>query len=80
LAYVGSILALGLAVALSLGLALLLYPVLGIALSRYIGSRVRWSECHATVATVSQAKLGLIVRWPLEVPIFIAQAFVTKYL
>jgi hypothetical protein len=51
-AYVGSILAVVLAAALSLGLAILLYPILGVALSRYIGGRVRWSECHATIATV----------------------------
>lgn len=67
-------------VAASPGMAILLYPIIGIALSRYVGGRVRWSGNHATVAAVSRAKLALILRWPLDLPVFIAQAFVAKHL
>lgn len=61
-------------------LAIIGYPLMGIWLSRRIGRQVAWSPNHATIASVSAAKLGTILRWPIAVPTFIWQVFVVRHL
>lgn len=65
--------------ALLLPLLVLVYPITGICLSRYIGRRIIWSTLYATIGNVSTLKLKFIMSWPLAAPHFICRAFVAKF-
>lgn len=80
LAYLVAILALALAAAITPPLGLLLYPVCGFALNRYILTKIQWHHVYDTVYNVSRAKIGAFLLWPIAYPRFLFQLFVSKYL
>ena len=60
-------------------LSCLIYYVCGYAVTRYISLRVVYSQHFATIASMANAKLGSVLRWPIAVPAFIGQVFVARY-
>lgn len=60
--------------------ALFLYPVLGIVISRFVDKRIVWWNQSDNIENVANAKLHLIATWPLSMPYFIFKVFVSKYL
>ncbi len=63
-----------------LPLIVLVYPITGIILSRYIGRRIVWWEYTANLQNISSVKLHFIVTWPVSMPSLIWQTFVVKFL
>ena len=79
LAYAGGIGAIVAAFALSPVLAFFAYPIVGVMLSRHVGRRATWLPEKASIRNVSNAKLGLVLRWPVELPALMARLLIVKY-
>jgi len=60
-------------------LSSLVYLACGFVLTRYISRRVIFNQNFATIASVADAKLGTVLRWPVAVPYLIWQVFVARY-
>jgi hypothetical protein len=60
-------------------LELIIYPLTGIVMSRYLGRRIIWSKLLGTIENIASAKLGFILTWPLAMPAFLWKLAVVKY-
>lgn len=59
---------------------LIMYPVCGLALNRFILSRIVWHKVYDTVGQVARAKLGAFLLWPVAYPRFFFLLMAAKYL
>jgi hypothetical protein len=59
---------------------MLVYPITGICLSRFIDRRITWLRLTASLQNISQAKLQVIGTWPASIPAIIWQLIVVKFL
>jgi hypothetical protein len=79
-AYLASLAATLLSLFLAGPLAIPVYFIVGIALTRFIGNRVRWWKFANNIENVAAAKLRTILTWPLSVPKFIVTVAAAKLL
>jgi len=80
LAYVVAGAGLLLSSAVDPGFAILMYPVCGFGLNRFILSRIIWHEIYDTVGQVSRVKIRAFLLWPVEYPRFFFHLATAKYL
>jgi hypothetical protein len=52
----------------------------GIALTRYILSRVAWNPNFSNLSVVARAKVLAVLFWPLTYLVFIVQLLIARYL
>ena len=80
IAYLGSLAAVWLTLVLAGPLAILVYFIVGIALIRFIGNRIRWWKFANNIENVATVKIRAILTWPVSVPKFIVTAAIAKWL
>ena len=56
------------------------YFLAGIALSRFMGRRVRWWKIANNVENVAMVKVHTVLAWPIAVPQFIFTLALAKWL
>ncbi|MBS4083725.1 MAG: hypothetical protein KGZ73_09265 [Rhizobiales bacterium] len=59
---------------------LLVYPITGICLSRYIGRRMVWWNFAASIENVAAAKRKFVLTWPVAMPGLIWKIFLARFL
>ena len=61
-------------------LAIPAYFIVGMALTRFIGNRVRWWKFANNIENVAAVKFRAILTWPISVPKFIVTVAAAKWL
>jgi hypothetical protein len=61
-------------------LAIPIYFLVGIALSRFISRRVRWWKIANNVENVASVKVHTVLAWPIAVPRFVFTVALAKWL
>jgi hypothetical protein len=77
-AYVIAVL-INLATLLILPAILIVYPITGLILSRFISRRIIWWDYAANIENVAATKLQFLLTWPVAMPRFIAKAAVARF-
>jgi hypothetical protein len=80
IAYLGSIAAVWLALVLGGPLAIPVYFIVGIALIRFIGNRIRWWKFANDIESVAAVKFRTMLTWPVSIPKFIVTVAIAKWL